>query len=249
MPPAPKSEEIVRKRRDRRAKMLLLLLVPALGIAVAIQAPRLLKHLNTAKEKTADVQGQVVQGYEELAPSTPATTGTGEVSPSDGAALVAIASGGFTDTDPLPEPGEDELIVFTRFSAQDPFVQLVKEGEGTGTTEATDSGTAGTPAPTSTGGATTAVSGGTGTTSGQTATQATISVNGSSVVVQVGETFPEQDPAFRLVAIEGNVAKIGLSSGAFANGVDTLDLEPGESVTLISQPDGARFTLKLIEIG
>ena len=81
------------------------------------------------------------------------------------------------------------------------------------------------------------------------ASQVTLTVNGDVVVVAVGDVFPTADPAFRLVAIEATVVKIGLASGSFSNGVQTLDLEIGESVTLISQPDGARFTIKVTSIG
>jgi hypothetical protein len=90
--------------------------------------------------------------------------------------------------------------------------------------------------------------GGTGDDTSDVTAQATIRVNGAPIVVSVGETFPSSDPAFTLVAVDGNVAEIGLVSGSFSNGVQTLHLKVGDTVTLISQPDGARFTLKLIEL-
>jgi hypothetical protein len=35
-------------------------------------------------------------------------------------------------------------------------------------------------------------------------------------------------------------------SGSFSNGVDTLTVKLGEPLTLISQPDGARYTIKFV---
>lgn len=97
---------------------------------------------------------------------------------------------------------------------------------------------------------TTTGTGSTGDTSASTATtQVSISVNGTVTVVAVGDTFPTNDPAFKLVAIDGNIVKIGLAAGSFSNNVETLDLEVGDSVTLISQPDGARFTIEIVSLG
>ncbi len=50
------------------------------------------------------------------------------------------------------------------------------------------------------------------------------------------------------MAIDGNTVKIGLSDGTFSTGGETINLSVGDSVTLISQPDGARFTINIIEI-
>lgn len=258
MPPTPRSEEILRKQKNARTKKVLLLLVPVLLVAVGIQAPRVMKHFDKAKDQTAAVQEQVVEGYEDLAPTVPATTTSTPGAPADPAQLVAAGSAGLEDTDALPVAEEGELIVFTRFSAKDPFVQLVEEETEESTsaseTSASDSGTTDTSSSSSSSSSTssdtsTDTGTSTGTGSDLVTTRITISVNSVVEVVEVGDTFPENDPAFKLVAIDGGVAKIGLASGTFSNGQETIDLEPGDSVTLISQPDGARFTLELVEIG
>ena len=243
MPPAPKSEESVRARKDTRAKKVLILLVPLLAALVVWQGPKIVKQVSSAQEKAGTVQGKVVQGFEELVPE-----GVPKTTPEAGSAAELAVSASLEDTDPAPEPAEGELISFTRFAASDPFVQLVDEDEETVTPNA------GTSEPTGSSGSSTA--GGTGSTSGSTGTTtsgdvevlATIRINGAVVVVEVGGTFPENDPAFELVAVEDGVAKIGLVSGTFSNDVETLDLQVGDTVTLISQPDGARFTLKLVEL-
>lgn len=256
-----KSEELARKQKAARSKKTLLLLVPVLIALVAFQGPRLMKRLGDAKEATEEKQGEVVQGFEELAPNgVPATTAPGVV-PADPAAALAAAES-IADTDTPPPGGESDLVSFTRFEARDPFVQLVDDAGAEESADASSpseeiSTSASTSSTSSTATASSSSSGssepttatGGETSSGEVASQVTLTVNGDVVVVAVGDVFPTADPAFKLVAIEATVVKIGLASGSFSNGVQTLDLELGESVTLISQPDGARFTIKVTSIG
>jgi hypothetical protein len=253
---AAKAEELRKQKESKQKKLLLFVLLPALAIAVGIQAPKLKELVSSAKEKTASVQGQVVQGYEELAPTTPVET---PGAPSD---LTISATAGLSDTDVPPETDEGQLISFTRFDAQDPFVQLVAaesegdqelpgegetaSGSGTGTSPVTET----TTTTSTSAGDTTATTPDDSSGSGEVAvSQVSISVNGTVTVVAVGATFPESDPAFKLVAIEGNVVKIGLAGGSFSDNVETISLRVGDTVTLISQPDGARFQLKLVNVG
>ena len=73
-----------------------------------------------------------------------------------------------------------------------------------------------------------------------------IVVNGKASVLDVGDSFPEGDPAFKIVSIGTGSVEIGLVDGSFSTGVDTITVKVGEPVTLISQPDGARYTIRLI---
>ena len=63
----------------------------------------------------------------------------------------------------------------------------------------------------------------------------------------VGATFPTT-PAFKIVAIHSDSVEIGIADGSFSGGQPTITVKKGEEVTLVSQPDGARFTLKVVEI-
>jgi hypothetical protein len=244
---AAETQQDDRTRRDARAKKILLLLVPLLVILAVWQGPgawkRVTNATDEAREKTESVQGDVVQGFQELAPSGVVTT-TGE----PGAPVELLASGALDDTDAAPEPAEGQLISFTRFDARDPFVQLVSDDSEPSPDESPPVSPAPPPSTGTTGGGTTTVVPDDGGTTTVPAAQASIRVNGTVTTVRVGETFPTSDPAFTLVAIEGGVAKIGLVAGSFSNGVQTIDLEVGDTVTLISQPDGARFTLKLVAL-
>ncbi|MFQ5426959.1 MAG: hypothetical protein ACE5EV_07750, partial [Gaiellales bacterium] len=133
--------------------------------------------------------------------------------------------------------GEGQLVAFSRFVGGDPFVQLVDvpaESEETAAQESASGGGGGEPQ---------APSSGDGVAEGA---PALIEINGELESVEVDGTFPADDPAFRLVATTEDAVEFGLVEGSFSSGIDTLDLEVGKSITLVSQPDGFRFTIKLI---
>jgi hypothetical protein len=205
---------------------------------------------------------------EATAPATDTAVPPAPAGSETGAAVVATAD--LSDTDAAPPADEGQLLTFSRFEARDPFVQLIDDGSDEAGATSDSSGTAPGTSPgsgsiDSTGGTYTGTAptvgvipgapGGTvgGTTGGEPTgtpagapTAVRLSVNGKVHVLVVGDTFPTDDPAFKLVSIAGDSVQIGLVSGAFAEGIDTLTLSLGQPLTLISQPDGARFTLKLL---
>jgi hypothetical protein len=125
---------------------------------------------------------------------------------------------GLPDSDPLLSPETGQLIVFSRFVSKDPFRAKPTISVG------------GDDQPTG------------------AATGATLEVNGASDAVKVGDVFPESDGAFRLVAVGTDTAQIGLASGTFSNGQETMSLKVGEELILISEPDGTRYAIKLISV-
>ena len=159
------------------------------------------------------------------------------------------------DTDAPPEADEGQLISFTRFEARDPFVQLVDDQpEDTSTTD--DSGstpttpttpeptptTPTTPTPTT---PTTPTTPPTGGTDGPAPTRVKVMVNGKTDVLDVGDSFPEKDPPSRSCRSVPSPSKS--ARGRFLlDRWDTITVKVGEPVTLISQPDGARYTIRLI---
>jgi hypothetical protein len=80
------------------------------------------------------------------------------------------------------------------------------------------------------------------------ASGAAIEVNGAGESVEIGAPFPASDPTFRLVSVEGQVANIGLVSGAFSNGAETIAISVGETLVLVAD-DGARYAIKLVSVG
>jgi hypothetical protein len=91
-----------------------------------------------------------------------------------------------------------------------------------------------------------------GATSGDTPTPpasgATIEVNGVAETVAIGSSFPASDPTFRLVSVVGQIANIGLVSGTFSNGTETIAISVGETLVLVAD-DGARYAIKLVSLG
>jgi hypothetical protein len=270
------TQDDIRKQKDARAKKILLVLLPVLIALVAWQGPKVLKQAKgeeaspPAAAEPADTGGATESAPPAgTTPTTDATTGqattgaeTGAVAPvADQSAVAVSATQTLSDTDLPPPVEEGELIAFSRFEARDPFVQLVDgEAESGDITEANPSvsGTTSPPPPApSTGTSVPPPSVQPGTSSSVPSTpspavvadQASIAVNGEVQELSVGDKFPQADPAFELVAVTADQATIGLADGSFSSGVQTITLDLGKSVTLISQPDGARFTLKLVSVG
>ena len=129
------------------------------------------------------------------------------------------SAAGLSDSDPLLSPGTGQLVVFSRFVSKDPF--RAKPSISVGDPSDQPSGEA---------------------------TGATIAVNGSSEALKVGDVFPASDGAFRLVSVGTDTAEIGLASGTFSNGQETMSLKVGEELVLISDPDGTRYAIKLISV-
>jgi hypothetical protein len=74
---------------------------------------------------------------------------------------------------------------------------------------------------------------------------ATIEVNGESEDVGINDPFPASDPTFKLVSVSDSAANIGLVSGTFSNGQDTITINVGETLVLAAD-DGARYAIKVV---
>jgi len=83
--------------------------------------------------------------------------------------------------------------------------------------------------------------------SGQSAAGATIEVNGTSEDVRVNDSFPASDPTFKLVSVTETAAVIGLVSGSFSNGDDTITINVGETLILAAD-DGTRYAIKIVSV-
>lgn len=156
------------------------------------------------------------------APTTtgPSLTGTTTTPTSTGAGTSAT---GLPDSDPLLAPGAGQLIVFSRFFSKDPFRAKPSSTSSTDGTE--------------------------GTTGNATASSASLEVNGNAEEVDVGDKFPAGESTFRLVSAGGQSAEIGLASGSFANGQETIAVSVGETLVLVADPDGTRYAIKLLSVG
>jgi hypothetical protein len=80
-----------------------------------------------------------------------------------------------------------------------------------------------------------------------TAGDTTIEVNGTAENLAIGDSFPADDPTFRLVSVSTTSADIGLVSGAFSNGQETITINVGETLVLQAD-DGVRYAIKLVSV-
>jgi hypothetical protein len=76
---------------------------------------------------------------------------------------------------------------------------------------------------------------------------ATVEVNGTSESLSVGDQFPASDPTFRLVSVTASSVQVGLVSGAFSDGAETVTIGVGETLVLEAD-DGVRYSIKLVSV-
>jgi hypothetical protein len=221
---------------------------------LAFQVPRTMKMLHPPNAN-------------ESASSTPSTTATatGPIAAptlSGGNATAASANvggDGISDPDAVPLPESGQLLAFGRFRTKDPFVQQLRlncasgdcassstssspaKGGATSTPPASKPAT-GSSAPSSAGGAAAPPA------ATPAPTSAVISVNGAAQTVQVGGTFPTPDPAFTLVSLSKQGARIGIAGGSLQNGKATVTLKKGKRLTLMNTADGTRYVLRLLSV-
>jgi len=207
------------KQKEAKQKKVLFLLVPIFIGLIAWQGPKTFKAVtggNAPPPTTA-------------APLTTAPT-PGSAPSTPGAGAVAPPSQ-LVDTDALPSLMDGQMSNLGVFPGRDPFSGgVITPGAGD----------------VSTGGGGTGTGTGTGTTSTTTPTSARVEVNGAAEDVSIGNTFPESDPAFKLVSVTASAAMISLASGAtFTNGDRSEQIKVGETLTVVGD-DGSTFSIKLV---
>jgi hypothetical protein len=156
------------------------------------------------------------------APTPPAATTATPPTATAPSAVTTTAASGLPDTDAPLEPLDGQLVSFSRFEGVDPFRP---KGSKPGTQVDTPSNP---PA---------AEQG------------ALLEVNGQSENISLGGRFPASDPVFILKVIGDQKVDIGLVSGAsFSDGKAVQSINVGETLTLVADPDGTTYTIKLISI-
>lgn len=255
----------MRKRTDpaqakaKRQKKILIVGGVLLAVLLAVQLPKLLK-----KEEPGAASATTT------APTQPGTTTT----PSGGAALASANPEGSAnlpdEPDPAPVPQRGQLVAFNLFSSKDPFVQQLSENQSGGSDE--PQGTPGStppaatppastpPAdtpPASTPPATTPPASEPPASEPPTteppaeetaATGATISVNGISEEVKIGDAFPKANPLFRLASIKDGIAKITIAGGSLQDGAEAVSLTKDEPLTLMNTADGTKYVIRLLSV-
>jgi hypothetical protein len=248
MAPVDKAE-LRRKERERKQKILLGVMLLVLALLLVWQGPKTLKKLkgHSSAAPAAQVASPATGSGTDTTATTPSTGSNGQ------GTAVAVSAHSLRDTDLAPQAGKDQLVSFSRFSARDPFTPLVDTNPTASAGETPPPASSGTSAPPPTTTTTPSYPIDTGGSTGVTTTpvqtgQVKLSVNGQVEEHVTGDVFPASDPTFEIVGVSTDGVTIGLASGSFSGGQQTITIKVGESVTLISQPDGARYTIKLLGI-
>jgi hypothetical protein len=240
--------------RDRRTKIAAVVLSVVLLAALALQGPKLLKmiHKSSPPVSPSAVNVAPIGGTTTTSP-TPVALGVAN------AATTTVSS---------------QLTSFTRFALKNPFyAQNVTTTTSTpaSTSPAASTTTAAktTPATTtttpskSTPAATTPKAPSTTTTAPAASVPFTVSpaappnaaillTNGKREIIPIGEDFPSEAPLFELnsVATHGKKQSIRISvlGGAFTDGVRTVPIEMGKTITFDNQSDGTRYVVKVLRL-
>ena len=76
---------------------------------------------------------------------------------------------------------------------------------------------------------------------------AVIEVNGQSEEVVYGAAFPTGDPVFRLANVTESGVEVGLASGSFDDGRETVAIAVGEQVQLVGD-SGTSYTVRVVSV-
>ena len=237
----PKGEELLRIQKEAKLKKLLFVLVPVFLILMVWQGPGYVKMLTGGDEPVA-VPTETPTAPAGTTPDPTTAPPPSTVAP--GGAPVATPGAtpvGLTDSDQPAAPDSGQLIAFDRFVGKDPFRQIV---DTTPPSEPPPTVTPMPPGP-----------GGNGTDPGADdddepaePVAAVLAVNGTKEVVPLKGSFPKSEKLFVLTKLSHSSAWVGLVAGEFSNGRDLIEVRLGKTLNLVSQPDGIRYTIKLVSI-
>ena len=235
------------KAKAKRQKIILGVLGVVLVGVLIFQAPTILGMFggssSTASEPAPATTPPAAPTPVPGAPGAPAAAPT----PAGGSAALV-------DSDPVPTPSEGQLLTFDRFESKDPFAPQISGAATEATAPPAGAPVADAEAEEDLDGPHEIL--GEGRPDGEPVATAqapsapAISVNGTKHEVSVGNTFPADDPIFKLVSLKNGTAKVGIVGGSYANGSQTITLKKGgKPVTLMNTADGTTYVLRLVSAG
>jgi hypothetical protein len=235
-------------------------------VLVVVQGPKTMKMLHGSPSAATPAVSSVSSQS-----STTTGTSTAAVAATSPVAVASDASASLSDSDRVPERTKSQLVRFDTFDSKDPFVQQVSEEDAAAASGSTAGQSGSTSGSAGSGSAPSAaasqvVTAPAGDTGGSTAsstapatrttaavhetartlTSAVVEVNGRRQPVRVADSFPKANPTFKLVAVNGGVARVGIAGGSYASGAQTVSLQLGHTLTLVNTADGMRYELKLV---
>jgi hypothetical protein len=265
MPPGAKAQDALRRQKEARQKKILLVLAPVLVGLLAWQGPGTFRALTGGDaESPPPPAASSTTPAPPAPPAAPTTAGAPSTAAPAQPPAAPAPSGEpvLTDSDEPSSAGPGQLVSFDRFVGRDPFDPGIEAKPNSGADggqpddqpsqgDDGDAGDAGgdgdnpfgEPSP------------GAGETTPPPApppaaapASAVLDVNGVRETLRVNATFPTADPVFTLAAISAKSVKIGLVTGEFSTGVPTVTVKLGKSVTLVSEPDGLRYIIRLVSV-
>jgi len=236
-----------REAKDRRMKLVAVGGVVVLAAVLAFEVPHMLKkHGGSSSASAATTTTTATGSY---GTTTPGTTTPPTTAPATApVASAPTSSTKLPNSDVAPRRSKSQLYSFSHFAGKDPFVQQISAGTGTSLPTPPASSAAPAPSPTAVT-ASSVQSSSPQLTSARTLAKtgtATISVNGKLETVRSGGSFPSSNPLFKLVSVGRGAARIGIASGSYASGVQTVSLVAGRTLTLMDTADGVRYKLRLV---
>jgi hypothetical protein len=237
-----KRQQDLQQARDKKMKKVAVGLAVVLAVVLAFEVPKMLKHGGSSSAAPAQAVA-TTPSTSAAAPTTaaPTTPPAGTAA----AAVTPVTSSKLPNSDTLPRAGKAQLFAFSHFASKDPFVQQVNPAAASSTSSSSSNSSTKYKPPTAAIGTTAAVTHQTGRALA-VAGAARISVNGRIQVVRVGTSFPSANPVFRLVSVKGGVARIGIASGSYSSGAQTVSLTAGRTLTLVDTADGIRYQLRFL---
>jgi hypothetical protein len=257
---------MAKKKFDPKAKAKRQKMIAAVGGVLllgllAFQVPRTMKMLKQNQGTSSSSSTAATSTTPGSTPLAPPALGGSATSGGSVASSTATSVDGVNDpSNPLP-PAAGQLVSFSKFQSKDPFHQQITNCETGADSGSASSGTSACAAVTKAAAKKTPASGAAVSAKAVTAkpapaapaaakvTNATIAVNGISNQVSVGSSFPASAPVFTLVSLTPRAAKIGIAGGSYENGVATVTLAKGKTVTLMNTADGMRYVLRLVTAG
>jgi hypothetical protein len=224
----------IREAKDRRAKRLAIGGAVLLVAVLAFEMPKVLKgHGGSSSSTPPAATTTATPSYGSS--TTPAGT------PVASTAVLPATSAKLTTSDLAPRRLKSELYSFSHFAGKDPFVQQVSASDIT-SSPGTSGGSGGAsgvitagPAPRTTAARMLARTG-----------VVTLQVNGKTQAVRVGGSFPSSNPLFKLVSVSHGLVRIGIASGSYQSGAQTVSLVSGRTLTLVDTADGVRYRIRLL---
>jgi hypothetical protein len=226
----------VREAKDRRAKRMAIGGAVLLVAVLAFEMPKAFKSHGGSNSAAPPAATTTTPGYG--ASTTPTAT------PSASAAVLPATSAKLTSSDLAPRRSKSELYSFSHFAGKDPFVQQVSASDIT----SSPSGASG-----ASGGSSGVITAGPPPSARTTAARmlartgvVTLQVNGKTQSVRIGGSFPSSNPLFKLVSVSRGLVRIGIASGSYQSGAQTVSLTSGRTLTLVDTADGVRYRIRLL---